>query len=157
VSAVIACPANHFADEHDESLRKYKETLLGAAVTPGNTISDPNDPRKCIIESLGLEVEGREDIIIDLKSPGAVEALEKKPFTIKEGADFRMKVCFKVQHDVLAGLKYVQVVKRMGLSQKQQEMIVSLAHRPLAGKYSRNNTGFIRSEHERQTILREEM
>ncbi|KAF2658763.1 rho-gdp dissociation inhibitor [Lophiostoma macrostomum CBS 122681] len=114
-------------DEHDESLRKYKESLLGAEVAAGNTISNPNDPRKCIILSLGLEVAGRPDIIIDLKSPGAVEALEKKPFTIKEGAEFRMKVCFQVQHQILAGLKYVQVVKRSVISQKQQEMIGSYA------------------------------
>jgi Rho GDP-dissociation inhibitor len=71
-------------------------------------------------------VEGRPDIIIDLKSPNAVEELAKKPFTIKEGATFRMKVCFKVQHQVLSGLKYIQVVKRKVFSQKHQEMIVCL-------------------------------
>jgi len=36
-----------------------------------------------------------------------------------------MKVNFKVQHQILAGLKYLQVVKRHGLSQKTQEMIGS--------------------------------
>jgi hypothetical protein len=109
------------ADQNDESLRKWKESLgLGT----GKDLSDPNDPRKCIILSLGLEVEGRDDIIIDLKDPAAVDALAKKPFTIKEGATFRMKVCFKVQHQVLSGLKYVQVVKRKVFSQKHQEMIV---------------------------------
>ncbi|KAF2188114.1 E set domain-containing protein [Zopfia rhizophila CBS 207.26] len=109
-------------DQNDESLRKWKESLgIGA----GKDISDPNDPRKCIILSLGLEVEGRPDIIIDLKAPGAVDALKDKPFTIKEGAQFRMKATFKVQHQVLAGLKYVQQVKRMGVSHKMQEMIGS--------------------------------
>lgn len=77
--------------------------------------------------SLGLEVEGRPDIIIDLKASGAVESLKSKPFTIKEGALFRMKVTFKVQHQILSGMKYVQVVKKMGMSNKTQEMIVSLA------------------------------
>ncbi|KAF2755302.1 RHO protein GDP dissociation inhibitor-containing protein [Pseudovirgaria hyperparasitica] len=106
-------------DQNDESLRKWKESLgLGA----GNTISDPNDPRK---------VEGRDDIIIDLKSPGAVEHLKEKPFTIKEGAKFRMKAQFKVQHQILSGLKYVQVVKRGIISNKAQEMI---------GSYSPNTT-----------------
>lgn len=37
-----------------------------------------------------------------------------------------MKARFKVQHQILSGLKYVQVVKRMGVSNKMQEMIVSL-------------------------------
>lgn len=76
--------------------------------------------------SLGLEVQGRPDIIIDLRSPGALDTLKKKPFTIKEGATFRMKVAFKVQHQILSGMKYVQVVKKMGLSSKLQEMIVGL-------------------------------
>lgn len=109
-------------DQNDESLRKWKESLgLGA----GKDISDPTDPRKCIILSLGLEVEGRPDIIIDLKQPGAVEALKSKPFTIKEGAVFRMKAQFKVQHQILSGMKYVQVVKRLSISNKMQEMIGS--------------------------------
>ncbi|KAK4936467.1 hypothetical protein LTR28_010160, partial [Elasticomyces elasticus] len=39
-------------DQNDESLRKWKESLgLGS----GTPLSDPNDPRKVIIKSLGLE------------------------------------------------------------------------------------------------------
>lgn len=91
----------------------------------GKDISDKSDPRKCIILSLGLEVEGRPDIIIDLKTPGAIDSLKDKPFTIKEGAQFRMKAVFKVQHEILAGLKYIQVVKRMGVKHKMQEMMGS--------------------------------
>lgn len=72
-----------------------------------------------------VQVQGRPDIIIDLKAPGAVDSLKNKPFTIKEGAQFRMKATFKVQHQILSGLKYVQVVKRMGVGNKMQEMIVS--------------------------------
>ncbi|KAL9065443.1 MAG: hypothetical protein Q9157_007469 [Trypethelium eluteriae] len=108
--------------QNDESLRKWKESLgLGT----GEDISDSSDPRRVIIKSLGLEVEGRPDIIIDLTGPGAVEALKEKPFTIKEGANFRMKATFKVQHQILSGLKYVQNVKRGVISNKMQEMIGS--------------------------------
>ena len=84
------------------------------------------DTRRCIIKSLALEVEGRSDITIDLSAPGAVEKLKGQPFTIKEGAKFRMKASFVVQHDVLSGLKYLQVVKRKGIRVgKDEEMIVS--------------------------------
>ncbi|KAI9712862.1 MAG: hypothetical protein M1828_001531 [Chrysothrix sp. TS-e1954] len=109
-------------DENDESLRKWKESL---GIGSGNSVADPNDPRKVIILSLGLEVPGRPDIIIDLSAPGAVDSLKGKPFTIKEGANFRMKTNFKVQHQILSGMKYVQVVKKMGLSNKSQEMLGS--------------------------------
>lgn len=71
------------------------------------------------------QVDGRADIIIDLSQPGQLENLKSKPFTIKEGAKYRMKVKFKVQHQILSGLKYLQVVKRHGISQKSQEMIGS--------------------------------
>ena len=108
-------------DQNDESLQKWKASL---GLGQGKDISDPNDPRKCIIYSLGLEVEGRPDIIIDLKAPGALEALNEKPFTIKEGAQFRMKAQFKVQHEILAGLKYLQKTTRGPLSEKLQEMMV---------------------------------
>jgi Rho GDP-dissociation inhibitor len=109
-------------DQNDESLRKWKESL---GIGTGESISDPNDPRKVIITSLGLEVEGRPDIIIDLRTPNALETLKSKPFSIKEGALFRMKATFKVQHQILSGMKYIQVVKRGPLSNKMQEMIGS--------------------------------
>jgi Rho GDP-dissociation inhibitor len=60
---------------------------------------------------LSKEVEGRPDITIDLSAPGAVESLREKPFTIKEGCRYQMKASFVVQHEVLSGLKYVQVLK----------------------------------------------
>lgn len=108
-------------DANDESLNKWKASLgLGT----GKDLSDPNDPRKVIILSLALEVQGRPDFVIDLTKPNALETLDKNPFTIKEGATFRMKARFKVQHQILSGMKYVQVVSRMGIKNKMQEMIV---------------------------------
>jgi Rho GDP-dissociation inhibitor len=90
-----------------------------------------------IIVSLGLEVEGRDDIIIDLTAPGAAEKLKDKPFTIKEGANFRMKAIFKVQHEVLSGMKYLQVVKRKGIRMgKTEEMIVGRRNRTCASGVS---------------------
>jgi Rho GDP-dissociation inhibitor len=81
-----------------------------------------------ILLSLGLEVEGRPDIVIDLTQKGALDTLIKKPFTIKEGATFRMKARFRVQHEILSGMKYVQVVSRMGAKTKMQEMIVCFSY-----------------------------
>ncbi|KAI9683568.1 MAG: hypothetical protein M1829_004871 [Trizodia sp. TS-e1964] len=112
-------------DQGDESLNAWKASLgLGA----GKSIADPNDPRKAIILSLALEVEGRPDIVIDLTAPGSLEQMKEKPFTIKEGVRFRMKAKFKVQHEVLSGLKYIQILKRKGIRvSKDQEMIGSFA------------------------------
>ncbi|MCJ1318965.1 hypothetical protein MMC15_004297 [Xylographa vitiligo] len=117
-------------DQNDESLNRWKASLgiaTGAplAVTPGDT-------RRCVIQSLALEVESRPDIVIDLTAPGSIEALRSKPFIIKEGAKFRMKANFKVQHDVLSGLKYLQVVKRKGIRVgKDEEMLVRVFEKTL--------------------------
>jgi len=112
-------------DEQDESLKTYKQSLGLNAGTPLGV--DSSDKRTCVILSLALETEGRPDIVVDVSQPGQLETLKKNPFTIKEGATFRMKVKYKVQHDIISGLKYIQVVKRMGITQKSQEMIGSYA------------------------------
>lgn len=63
--------------------------------------------------------------MVDLSAPNALEGLSKQPFTIKEGARYRMKVKFRVQRQVLSGLKYIQVTKRKGVRvAKDEEMIV---------------------------------
>ena len=85
-------------------------------------------------------MQGRSDIIIDLTKPGALDDLNKHPFTIKEGANFRMKARFKVQHGILSGMKYVQVVSRMGVKNKMQEMIVSFR---VKRAWTSANTNFI--------------
>lgn len=67
-------------------------------------------------------------MVIDVSAPGAVDTLKDKPFTIKEGAHFRIKVVFQVHHEVLSGLKYLQVVKRKGVRvSKDEEMLGSYA------------------------------
>lgn len=110
-------------DQEDEALNRWKASLgLGT----GTSLSNPNDPRKCIIQSLALEIQGRPDIKIDLTTPGALESLKSKPFIIKEGCRYQMKAAFMVQHEVLSGLTYVQLLKRKGIRVgKDEEMIGS--------------------------------
>jgi Rho GDP-dissociation inhibitor len=82
-------------------------------------MSDPSDPRQCIILSLTMDSDGRPPVTIDLSQKGAES-------TLKEGSKFTMIAKFKVQHEVLSGLQYVQIVKRKGIRvSKDQEMIVS--------------------------------
>ncbi|USP82850.1 uncharacterized protein yc1106_10124 [Curvularia clavata] len=89
-------------------------------------MGDPSDSPRCILLSLGLEVEGRPDVVIDLRAPGAVEELEQKSFTIKEGTEYRIKMQFKVQHETLSGLRYVYKISRKGVGvDKSEEMMGS--------------------------------
>jgi len=115
-------------DAEDEALNRWKASLgLGGGASDANRLPvEAGDTRKCIIQSLAMEVEGRPDFVIDLTAPGAAEDLKSKPFTIKEGTTFCMKVQFRVQHEVLSGLKYLQIVKRKGIRVgKDEEMLGS--------------------------------
>lgn len=53
------------ADQDDESLQKYKESLLGSAIA-NEVIVDDSNPNRVIVKSLSLLVDGRPDMIIDL-------------------------------------------------------------------------------------------
>ena len=157
--------ANHHAldiDAGDESLQRYKESLgLGG----GNDLSDPNDPRVCIIQSLSMESPGRPPVVIDLSTAGSEATLKDKPFKIKEGSRFTMIATFKVQHEILSGLHYVQAVKRKGIpvpGGKTSEMIVSRhqCSESWASDALQKLTlqpGQLRSQHRQEPPLRQEV
>ncbi|KAJ3019472.1 hypothetical protein HKX48_002061 [Thoreauomyces humboldtii] len=120
-------------DAQDESLKKWKESLgLKAAAGPSD------DPRKVVVLSLGMESPGVPDVIVDLSSADAIAKLKDQQMTIKEGVEYRLKVTFKVQHDVVSGLKYLHVVKRKGIRvDKMEEMLGSYgpAEEPYVKKF----------------------
>lgn len=97
-------------DKEDESLQKYKAALLGSAVRGVSIIVKPNDPRRVIVQSLQLVVDGRPDVTIDLTD---INNVKGKKFVMKEGCQYRLRINFYVQREIVAGLKYVQKVQRM--------------------------------------------
>ncbi|KAI8140636.1 immunoglobulin E-set [Fennellomyces sp. T-0311] len=116
-------------DAQDESLNKWKESL--GLKTGGKRSGPADDDRRVVVEYIALEVEGRPDVKIDLSTPDAIDKARSSPFIIKEGVEYRMKVKFRVQHDVVSGLKYLQVVKRKGVRvDKTEEMIGSYGPAP---------------------------
>lgn len=109
-------------DAEDESLKKWKESL-GVG---GDTLAAPGDNRRVVILELRVDVNGQEPIIIDLERPGALEDVKKKPITIKERSKYRRSIKFRVQHEIITGLKYLQSVKRAGIRvDKSQEVLGS--------------------------------
>lgn len=116
------------ADAADESLRKYKESLLGAAAGGGAVAADPNDPRRMIVTEFRVMFdpsEGQPDIVFELDTPEKIEELKKQGVTMKEGAKYKYKISFKVQHEIVAGIKFVNKVKKMMFSEKEELMIGS--------------------------------
>merc|ERR1711991_421070 len=94
-------------DADDESLRKYKESLLGNVA---NTYAPKDDPRRVVITQLKIICEGREDIVYALDSPESIKALKDKPFTLKEGCKYKIEVSFRVQHEIVSGLCFTNSV-----------------------------------------------
>ena len=79
-----------------------------------------------VILELALLIADRPPVVINLDSPEAIASLEKTPFTIKEGAEYSMRVKFRVQHEVISGLRYLQLVKRRKITvDKSDQMMVA--------------------------------
>ncbi|XP_013788870.1 rho GDP-dissociation inhibitor 2-like isoform X2 [Limulus polyphemus] len=116
------------ADQEDESLRKYKEALLGEA-TKEVVILEPDNPKRVLVKKLLLIVDGRPDLTLDLS--GNIDNLKNQTFIIKEGIHYKIRVEFFVQREIVTGLKYVQKILRHGIQvEKIIQMVGSYAPKP---------------------------
>jgi len=98
------------ADAEDQSLNKYKDSLLPGAK---DGMAFPDDPRHVIVKRLVLMAEGRPEKELELKDQSLAE-IKKQKFTIKEGSRFKIRIEFFVQTDIVTGLKYVQKSYKLG-------------------------------------------
>lgn len=57
--------------------------------------------------------EGQTEKTLDLS--GDISQLKQTVFTIKEGVQYRIRIEFYVQHEIVTGLKYVQKTYRKGI------------------------------------------
>ncbi|KAJ1665657.1 rho GDP dissociation inhibitor [Coemansia sp. RSA 1813] len=106
-------------DANDESLNKWKASL-GLTGTAKERF--PDDKRTVIVQALVLQSEGRE-VVMDVSSPEAIQRLQDKPLVIKEGVDYTFKIRFVVQREMVTGLKFLQQIKRMGLTVEKMEVM----------------------------------
>ena len=69
---------------------------------------------------LKVTCEGRPggDIIYKLESKEAIEKMKETPFILKEACNYKITLKFRVQHEIVSGLKYVNVVTRKGIKGK---------------------------------------
>jgi len=111
-------------DTEDESLRKYKESLLGKAAS--SVFAPKDDSRRVVITELRVICEGRPDgdIVYKLETKEAIAKLKDLPFTLKEGCNYKISVSFRVQHEIVSGLKYVNKATRKGLPVGKEELMI---------------------------------
>ncbi|XP_036946211.1 rho GDP-dissociation inhibitor 1 [Acanthopagrus latus] len=105
-------------DKDDESLRKYKEALLGNPAVA----ADPSLPNVQVTKMTLLCESAPAPLVLDLT--GDLENFKKTPFVLKEGVEYRMKISFKVNKEIVSGLKYIQTSTRKGVKVDKSEYMV---------------------------------
>lgn len=88
-------------DCKDKSLTKYKQTLLGCSPMD----LDASVPNVQVTRLALVCTTAPEPIFMDLT--GDLAALKKKTFVLKEGVEYRLRINFKVNKEIVSGLKYV--------------------------------------------------
>jgi len=106
--------------------------LLGAQAD--KIIVDPNNPKNVIVKKLALVVQGRDDLELDLS--GDLTQLKKQSFSIKEGIQYKIRIEFFVQREIVHGLKYVQKTYRLGVPVDKMTHMVIMLKLKLACKYA---------------------
>uniref|UniRef100_UPI0037E8F3E2 rho GDP-dissociation inhibitor 3 n=1 Tax=Semicossyphus pulcher TaxID=241346 RepID=UPI0037E8F3E2 len=96
-------------DKDDQSLVKYKQTLLG----PVPITTDLSVPNVQVTRLTLLCEKAPGPITMDLT--GDLRALREKTFVLQEGATFRLKIDFKVNREIVSGLRYHHVTSRKGI------------------------------------------
>lgn len=102
------------SDNQDVTLEMYRVAASSDDIKTGL--------RHVIVERMDLVVAGRDDIQIDLT--GDLSMLRDSPITVKEGVEFQIRIVFRVQHEIISGLRYHHVVSRKGISVDKQSYMV---------------------------------
>ncbi|SMN18299.1 similar to Saccharomyces cerevisiae YDL135C RDI1 Rho GDP dissociation inhibitor involved in the localization and regulation of Cdc42p and Rho1p [Maudiozyma saulgeensis] len=102
-------------DAEDAALAKWKESLgLGSDVLP---LEFPGDKRKVVIQKIQLLVNTEsKPISFDLTNEQTIKELASKRYKIKENSIYKLRITFKVQHEIITGLRYVQYIKKAGIA-----------------------------------------
>lgn len=102
-------------DAEDESLAKWKESLgLSSDVLP---LEFPGDKRKVVVQKIQLLVDTEaQPIAFDLTNEQTIKELASKRYKVKEKSSYKLKITFKVQHEIITGLRYVQYIKKAGIA-----------------------------------------
>lgn len=94
-------------DKDDESLRRWKEQLLGSVDM--NSVGETLDPEVKIL-AVSILSPGMPDIVLPIPP-----APKSKWFTLKEGSKYRLKFTFSVSNNIVCGLRYTNSVWKTGI------------------------------------------
>merc|ERR1712137_1181702 len=96
-------------DKDDESLRRWKEQLLGSVDL--NDVGENPDPQVNIL-NLTILTPGRPDLVLPI--PFIPDA-KGYAFALKEGSRYHLKFSFIVSNNIVSGLRYTNTVWKTGV------------------------------------------
>ncbi|KAI4371170.1 hypothetical protein MLD38_019436 [Melastoma candidum] len=96
-------------DKDDESLRRWKEQLLGSV--DFEAVGESLEP-EVKFQLLAIKSPGRPDIVLQIPENGKPKGLW---FTLKEGSPYSLKFTFQVCNNIVSGLKYTNTVWKTGV------------------------------------------
>ncbi|KAK8588393.1 hypothetical protein V6N13_087321 [Hibiscus sabdariffa] len=102
-------------DKDDESLRRWKEKLLGCVEGDLNGQMEP----EVKFHSIGIISNDLEEVSHPLPLDSNHEGLVL--FTLKEGSQYQLKLTFSVLHNIVSGLTYSNTVWKAGLKVDQNK------------------------------------
>lgn len=107
-------------DDDDESLKKYKDQLLKGS----ENIKDEGGPNvlvKALVVSFPEDPD-QKDIELDLT--GDLKKLKDTPIVVKDGASYNLTLKFRVQREIVSGLKFHYKLYRKGINVDTQSYMV---------------------------------
>ncbi len=106
-------------DKEDESLVNYKNKLLGNL----DAIVEES-PAEVEIYSIEFVCEDRDEgnIILNFKEDEEMKKAEE--FVLKEGSKFNIRITFKVHNDIVYGLKFANIVKKLKITAQKDEHVM---------------------------------
>uniref|UniRef100_A0A5B7BWY8 Putative rho GDP-dissociation inhibitor 1 n=1 Tax=Davidia involucrata TaxID=16924 RepID=A0A5B7BWY8_DAVIN len=96
-------------DKDDESLRRWKEQLLGSVDV--NSVGETLEADVKIL-SLTILSHGRPDHVLQIPEAGDPKGLW---FTLKEGTRYRLRFAIQVSNNIVSGLRYTNTVWKTGI------------------------------------------
>ncbi|XP_047082401.1 rho GDP-dissociation inhibitor 1-like [Lolium rigidum] len=112
-------------DKDDESLRRWKEQLLGSVDL--NSVGETLEPDVKIM-SLSIQSPGRPDIVLPLPVEPNAKGVW---FTLKEGSMYKLKFTFSVSNNIVSGLRYTNRVWKTGIKvDSTKEMLGTFSPQP---------------------------
>lgn len=105
-------------DKDDESLRKWKEQLLGNVDL--NNVGETLEPEVHIM-SLTILSPGRPDVVLPIP---LIPNDKGYVFCLKDGSKYRLKFSFTVSNNIVSGLRYTNTVWKAGVRVENNKVML---------------------------------